>query len=287
MMRGVSAFRSSDDNGTLKLYLKEIGRVPLLSVEEEVQLARRVEKGDEVALNRMVEANLRFVVSIAKRYINIGLPLADLINEGNMGLMKAAKRFDCNRGFRFISYAVWWIRQSILQAITEQSKVVRLPANKAGELCRVEKVFNQLTQSLERPPTVAEVAAHLGVASHEIEEILKVSKDCVSLEMPVGDDGESTLIDLIADDGYQAFAREMKNKALKDEIEGVLKTLSCREEKIIRLRFGLEEGEPLTLEEIGKRIGLTKERVRQIEDKAIKRLRLTTPGKKLRSHLHY
>jgi RNA polymerase primary sigma factor len=285
-MRGVRAHRSSDDSSALKLYLKEIGSVPLLSAEEEIRLAKRVKKGDEEALRELVEANLRFVVSIAKRYANIGLPLADLINEGNMGLMKAARRFDCDRGFRFISYAVWWIRQSIMQAITEQSKVVRLPANKAGDLCRVEKAFGELSQRLGRSPTVAEVASGLGMDIGEIEEILKVSKNCLSLETPIGDEGESTLIDLIADDGYQAFARDMKARALREEIEGVLKTLSFREERIIKLRFGLEDGEPLTLEEIGRRLGLTKERVRQIEDKAIKRLRRTLHAKKLRAHLN-
>ena len=286
MMRGVRSYRGSDDSPALRLYLKEIGSVPLLSAEDEIQLAKRVEKGDEKALNNLVEANLRFVVSIAKKYMNIGLPLADLINEGNIGLMKAAKKFDYNRGFRFISYAVWWIRQAIMQAVTEQTKVVRLPANKAGALCRVEKIIKEMSQRLGHPPTVEEVASELLMQPQEIEDILKVSKKCISLETPIGEEGESTLIDLIAHDGYQVFAQEMKNKELRDEIEGVLKTLTLREERIIKLRFGLEEGEPLTLEEIGRRIGLTKERVRQIEDKAMQRLRRNAPGKKLKTHLH-
>lgn len=263
---------SYGDKNALKAYLREIGKIQLLTAEEENSLARSVREGDQKALNRLVEANLRFVVQIAKEYQGRGLPLSDLIDEGNMGLIKAAKRFDPDRGVKFISYAIWWIRQSIRQAIREQSRLVRLPAHKERELSRIEKKYVEMTQSLGRPPTVNEVAYETERPSEEISQILRVAGRHISLSLPINEDN-SSLNDVIQDPRYLDMSRRMMLESMRRSIEEGLKALSSQEEKVIRFRYGLEDGEPLTLEEVGRRLGITRERVRQIEWKAIRQLK--------------
>jgi RNA polymerase primary sigma factor len=271
---------------SLDLYLKEINNTSLLKREEERELAERIREGDEGALHALVKANLRFVVSIAKQYVNQGLSLADLINEGNMGLIKAAHRFDEKRGFKFISYAVWWIRQAMLQALAEQSRIVRLPLNRAGTLYRIGKVSRQLDQELGRPPEVEEIAEKLNLSKEEVRDTMQIANSHLSLDASFNNDQEeNSLVDYLADD-TQAPPDEMTySNALSDDMQRALSTLTEREQTILGLYFGLEGEEPLTLEEIGQKMNLTRERIRQIKEKAILRLRHSTRSKYLKGYV--
>jgi RNA polymerase primary sigma factor len=255
---------------SLDKYLHEIGKVELITAEEEVELARRIRKGDKEALNKLINANLRFVVSVSKQYQNQGLSLPDLINEGNLGLIKAAQRFDETRGFKFISYAVWWIRQSILQALAEQARIVRLPLNKIGSINKINKTFAELEQRFEREPTVLEIAQALELAPNDIKESMKSAGRHVSMDAPINSDEEGTMYDVIYNEDNPHPDRELLNESLRKEIERALSTLTYREANIVRLYFGLNGKHPHTLEEIGEEFNLTRERVRQIKEKAIK-----------------
>ena len=263
---------SYQGRNSLKTYLQEIGKIQLLTPDEEICLARSVQEGDHDALNRLVEANLRFVVQISKGYQGRGLPLPDLIDEGNLGLIKAAERFDPDRGVKFISYAIWWIRQSIGQAIREQSRLVRLPAHKERELSKIEKKYVEMSQSLGRPPTVNEVAWETEKPSEEVNQILRMGGKHISLNLPINEDNGS-LDDMIEDTELVEVSHQIMLDSVRKTIEEGLKLLSSQEEKVIKLRYGLEDGEPLTLEEVGRRLGITRERVRQIEWKAIRQLK--------------
>jgi len=271
---------------SLDLYLKEINNTSLLTREEEKVLARRIREGDEEALHALVQANLRFVVSIAKQYVNQGLSLADLINEGNMGLIKAAHRFDEKRGFKFISYAVWWIRQAMLQALAEQSRIVRLPLNRAGTLYRIGKVSRQLDQELGRQPEVEEIAEKLNISREEVRDTMKIANSHLSLDASFNNDQEeNSLVDYLADENQAPPDDLTYTNALSDDMQKALSTLTDRERKILNLYFGLEGEEPLTLEEIGKKMNLTRERIRQIKEKAILRLRHSTRSKYLQGYV--
>jgi RNA polymerase primary sigma factor len=271
------------ESPSLDKYLHEIGKVQLISAEEEVVLAKKIRLGDEKALGKLINANLRFVVSVAKQYQNQGLSLPDLINEGNLGLIKAAQRFDETRGFKFISYAVWWIRQSILQALAEQARIVRLPLNKIGSVNKVNNTFARLEQEYQREPTSEEIAEILDMAPKDVKEALKVSNRHVSMDAPLKPDEENTLYDvLLASDSVSPDA-ELLDDSLKREIERSLSTLSARESDIIKLYYGLSAEPPYSLEEIGKLFNLTRERVRQIKEKAIKRLKHTYRSRILRN----
>lgn len=272
-------------NQSLDRYLQEIGEVPLLTPEEEIDLARRIKKLDQEALEKLTKANLRFVVSVAKQYQNQGLTLGDLINEGNLGLIKAAKRFDETRGFKFISYAVWWIRQSILQALAEQSRVVRLPLNRVGALNKIGKAFSNLEQEYEREPSPNEIAEELEMTPYEVSDTLKISGKHLSLDAPFNQGEDNRLLDVIQDDQQPPPDDLLLDESLRIEVKRALKTLSDREAEVIRLYFGLDREHPLTLEEIGERFHLTRERVRQIKEKAIRRLRHTSRSRMLRSYL--
>ncbi len=270
---------------SLANYLQDIQKVSLLTPEEEVELAKRIRAGDQEALNRLVEANLRFVVSIAKEYQNRGLPLEDLINEGNIGLIKAAKKFDSTKGFRFISYAVWWIRQSITEAIVNHAKMVRLPFNKVWEVFRVEKTFNKLRRELGRDPSLEEVTEALGISHSDLSNIMvSLGKD-LSLDEIISDDFDSSLLDFIADEKSPRPDASLLDESLKIEVEKVLSSLPWREGEILRLYYGINEERPLTLNEIGERLGLSRERVRQIKELALRKLRQTSKGKVLRQFL--
>ncbi len=259
---------------SLDLYLKEINNTPLLSREEERKLARGIHKGDEESLHKLVKANLRFVVSIAKQYVNQGLSLADLIDEGNLGLIKAAHRFDEKRGFKFISYAVWWIRQAMLQALAEQSRIVRLPLNRAGTLYRIGKAARELDQELERTPEVEEIAERLNLPKEEVRDTMTIANSHLSLDASFNDDEEgNTLVDYLPDDNQDSTDEMTYTNALCEDMRKALDTLTERERTILTLYFGLEGREPMTLEEIGERMNLTRERIRQIKEKAIQRLR--------------
>lgn len=273
------------NNDLIDKYLQEIGDVPLLTPEEEIELAKEVKRGDEVALEKLTKANLRFVVSVAKQYQNQGLSLNDLINEGNIGLIKAAKRFDVTRGFKFISYAVWWIRQSILQALAEQSRVVRLPLNKIGTLSKIGKIFSDLEQEFEREPSSEEIADQLDISAYEVSSTLQMSGRHISVDEPLHDSENNTLIDIIENDQQEPPDQELLTESLRIEINRALQTLTAREAEVVRLYFGLETDHPLTLEEIGERFNLTRERVRQIKEKAIRRLRHTSRSSVLRHYL--
>ncbi len=270
---------------SLDKYLHEIGKVRLLSGEEEVLLAKKIKNGDEKALELLINANLRFVVSVAKQYQNQGLSLPDLINEGNLGLIKAAQRFDETRGFKFISYAVWWIRQSILQALAEQARIVRLPLNKIGSINKVNNTFARLEQDFHREPTADEIAEILEIAPKEVREALKVSSRPVSMDAPLKKDEDNTLYDVILSDEEDSPDSTLIGESLKREIERSLNTLSPREADIIRLYYGLNGEPPYSLEEIGKYFSLTRERVRQIKEKAIKRLKHSFRSKLLKTYL--
>lgn len=270
---------------SLDKYLHEIGKVDLITAEEEVELARRIKNGDNKALEKLINANLRFVVSVAKQYQNQGLSLPDLINEGNLGLIKAAQRFDETRGFKFISYAVWWIRQSILQALAEQARIVRLPLNKIGSINKINRTFSELEQTYEREPSVQEIAQALDIAPEDVKESMKSSGRHVSMDAPLVDGEESNMYDVMLSKDTPSPDKELLNESLRKEIERVLSTLTYREANIIKLYFGLNGKHPHTLEEIGEEFNLTRERVRQIKEKAIKRLKNVTRCKILKSYL--
>lgn len=273
------------ESQSLDKYLQEIGKVELLTPEEEIDLARRIKKGDQKALEKLTKANLRFVVSVAKQYQNQGLSLGDLINEGNLGLIKAAKRFDETRGFKFISYAVWWIRQSILQALAEQSRIVRLPLNRVGALNKIGKAFSTLEQEFEREPSASELAEELDMSLFEVADTLKISGRHLSMDAPFAQGEDNRLLDVIQDERTPLPDNELMKESLSKEVERALSTLTEREAEVIRLYFGLGREHSLTLEEIGEKFQLTRERVRQIKEKAIRRLRHTTRSKSLRAYL--
>ncbi|MBP2681198.1 MAG: polymerase sigma factor, sigma-70 family [Candidatus Krumholzibacteriota bacterium] len=277
---------SSGGNRSLDVYLHEINKTPLLTREQEQALARRIRKGDKEALDRLVKANLRFVVSIAKQYSNQGLPLEDLINDGNLGLIKAAHRFDEKRGYKFISYAVWWIRQAMLQSLAEHSRIVRLPLNRAGTLYRIGKASRQLDQELGRAPNAREIAKKLKLSEEEVEDTMHIANTHVSLDDPYSTDQDDTsLVDYLQDDSSPMPDEETYGRALSDDMEKALATLSDRERQILSMYFGLSQEEPLTLEEIGKELGLTRERIRQIKEKAIIRLRHSSRAKFLQGYM--
>jgi len=266
-------------------YLQEIGKYELLTPEEEIELARRAKQGDEKALERLIQANLRFVVSVAKQYQNQGLPLGDLINEGNLGLIKAAKRFDETRGFKFISYAVWWIRQSILQALAEQSRIVRLPLNKVGALNKIGKKLSQLEQEFEREPSANELAEELDMSVYEVADTLKISGKHISMDAPFVQGEDNKLLDVMPNENDPMPDHELMRESLRKEIEEALNTLDQREREVVKLYFGIGYEHPLTLEEIGEKFKLTRERVRQIKEKAIRKLRHHSRSKALRAYL--
>ncbi len=272
------------ESASLDKYLQEIGREELISVEEEVELAQRIRQGDREALEKLTRANLRFVVSVAKQYQNQGLTLPDLINEGNLGLIKAAEKFDETRGFKFISYAVWWIRQSILQALAEQSRIVRLPLNQVGSLNKINKAFAKFEQENERKPTVEELAKILDIPEEKVAESFRVSGRHVSVDAPLASGEDSSLLDILENNDLPHTDAKLINESLSKEIERALATLTERERDIIKLFFGIGCQE-MTLEEIGDKFGLTRERVRQIKEKAIRRLRHSSRSKLLKSYL--
>ena len=266
-------------------YLHEISKEDLLTAEQEVELARKIKKDDEQALEKLIRSNLRFVVSVAKQYQNQGLSLPDLINEGNLGLIKAARRFDETRGFKFISYAVWWIRQSILQALAEQARIVRLPLNKIGSINKINKALAELEQKHEREPSIQEIAKTLEIAPEEIKEAIKNSNKPLSMDAPINEEEEDSMYEVLESSENPPPDESLMNESLNREIERALSSLTEREAKIIRLYYGLNNKHPFTLEEIGEKINLTRERVRQIKEKAIKRLKHTTRNKILKSYL--
>ncbi len=274
------------DAESLDQYLREISAYPLLEREEEALLAGRIRGGEPEALERLVRANLRFVVSVAKRYQNQGVSLADLINEGNIGLMRAAQKFDETKGIKFISYAVWWIRQAILQALAEQSRIVRVPLSRAGTLHRIGKRSSSLTQELGREPTVEEIAEELELSEEEIKHTLVMAQTHLSLDAPLVPGEEGQLLDYLSDNAAPGPDEELYNRALSRSIEEALATLSEREATVLRLYFGLSDGEPLTLEEIGEQFGITRERVRQIKERALLRLRHQSRARLLETFLH-
>jgi len=273
------------DTPSLDKYLHEIGKVDLITAEEEVELAKRIREGDERALNRLINANLRFVVSVSKQYQNQGLSLPDLINEGNLGLIKAAQRFDETRGFKFISYAVWWIRQSILQALAEQARIVRLPLNKIGSINKINKVLATLEQQYEREPSAEEVALELECSSKDVKESLRNSGRHVSMDAPLSQSEDGTLYDVLDCKDTPSPDQQLIQESLRREIERAISTLTEREANIIRLYFGLNSKNPYTLEEIGEEFGLTRERVRQIKEKAVRRLKQTSKSRILKTYL--
>ena len=273
------------ETASLDKYLQEIGKVDLITADEEVELAQRIKAGDQFALEKLTKANLRFVVSVAKQYQNQGLTLPDLINEGNLGLIKAAQRFDETRGFKFISYAVWWIRQSILQALAEQSRIVRLPLNKIGSINKINKTFAFLEQSHERPPSAEEIAKELDMTISDVKESMKNSGRHVSMDAPLVEGEDSNLYDVLRSGESPNPDRELLHESLRTEIERALETLTPREADVIRLYFGLGNQHPMTLEEIGETFDLTRERVRQIKEKAIRRLKHTSRSKILKTYL--
>ena len=272
------------ESASLDKYLQEIGREELVSPEEEVELAQRIRKGDQVALEKLTRANLRFVVSVAKQYQNQGLSLPDLINEGNLGLIKAAEKFDETRGFKFISYAVWWIRQSILQALAEQSRIVRLPLNQVGSLNKINKALSKFEQENERQPSSEELSEMIDVPKDKISDTLRVSGRHVSVDAPFVEGEDNSLLDVLPNDDSPSADRVLVNESLNTEIERALLTLSSREREIIKSCFGIGCQE-MTLEEIGERFGLTRERVRQIKEKAIRRLKSPNRSKLLKGYL--
>ena len=273
------------ETASLDKYLQEIGKVDLITADEEVELAQRIKAGDQAALEKLTKANLRFVVSVAKQYQNQGLTLPDLINEGNLGLIKAAKRFDETRGFKFISYAVWWIRQSILQALAEQSRIVRLPLNKIGSINKINKAFAFLEQAHERQPSPEEIAKELDMTVEDVKQSLKNSGRHVSMDAPLIDGEDSNLYDVLRSGESPNPDRELLHESLRTEIERALETLTPREADVIRLYFGLAGQHSMTLEEIGETFDLTRERVRQIKEKAIRRLKHTSRSKILKTYL--
>lgn len=280
----ISKSITNRESASLDKYLQEIGHEELLSVDEEVELAQKIKKGDRRALERLTRANLRFVVSVAKQYQNQGLSLPDLINEGNVGLIKAAKKFDETRGFKFISYAVWWIRQSILQAIAEQSRIVRLPLNQVGSVNKINRELNKFEQEHERRPSVDEIADRIDLPEDKIEEAMKVNNRHVSMDAPFVDGEDNSLLDVLADNDMPMADKALVQESLRKEIDRAIELLNDREQKVVRAFFGIGSPE-MTLEEIGEKYNLTRERVRQIKEKAIRRLRHNTKNKLLKTYL--
>ena len=273
------------ETASLDKYLQEIGKVELISAEEEVELAQRIKQGDKIALEKLTKANLRFVVSVAKQYQNQGLSLPDLINEGNLGLIKAAQRFDETRGFKFISYAVWWIRQSILQALAEQSRIVRLPLNKIGSINKINKTYAKLEQEFEREPNAEEIAEVLEITEQEVKESMKNAGRHISMDAPLIQDEDNTMYDVLKSEEAPTPETELLYESLRKEIDRAIATLTQREQDVVRMYFGLSGSHPMTLEEIGEKFDLTRERVRQIKEKAIRRLKHTSRSKILKSYL--
>jgi RNA polymerase primary sigma factor len=273
------------ESASLDKYLQEIGREELITAEEEVQLAKRIREGDQTALEKLTKANLRFVVSVAKQYQNQGLSLPDLINEGNLGLIKAARRFDETRGFKFISYAVWWIRQSILQALAEQARIVRLPLNQVGSLNKINKAFSKLEQEFERTPSAEELAKVLEIAEDKVADTMRVSGRHVSMDAPFVQGEENTLLDVLVNNDSPRADTSLINESLQKEIERSLSTLTERERDVIKLFYGIGYNHEYTLEEIGDKFDLTRERVRQIKEKAIKRLKHSSRSRLLKAYL--
>ncbi|MBK7029790.1 MAG: sigma-70 family RNA polymerase sigma factor [Bacteroidales bacterium] len=273
------------ETASLDKYLQEIGKVELITAEEEVRLAQRIKQGDRAALEKLTKANLRFVVSVSKQYQNQGLSLQDLINEGNLGLIKAAQRFDETRGFKFISYAVWWIRQSILQALAEQSRIVRLPLNKIGAINKINKAYAKLEQQYEREPNSDEIAVLLEISENEVKESMRNSGRHVSMDAPLVQDEDNTMYDVLRSEDGPTPETGLLYESLRKEIDRAISTLTPREADVIKLYFGLNGSHPLTLEEIGEKFDLTRERVRQIKEKAIRRLKHTSRSKILKTYL--
>ncbi|MCH8330275.1 MAG: RNA polymerase sigma factor RpoD/SigA [Bacteroidetes bacterium] len=273
------------ESQSLERYLQEIGKVDLIDAEQEVEFAKRIKKGDQAALKALTQANLRFVVSVAKQYQHQGLSLSDLINEGNLGLIKAANRFDETKGFKFISYAVWWIRQAILQSLAEQARIVRLPLNKIGALNKLGKAFTSLEQEFEREPSADELADLLEITTNEIHELMKGNSRHLSVDAPIQDGEEGTLLDMMMDKNDHAPDQELMKESLKKEIMRILSILPLRDSQILSSYFGLNGEQSLTLEEIGEKFGLTRERVRQIKERAIRRLRKASSSRTLKVYL--
>ena len=273
------------ESKSLDKYLQEIGREELITAEMEVELAQKIKKGDQIALEKLTKANLRFVVSVSKQYQNQGLTLPDLINEGNLGLIKAAQRFDETRGFKFISYAVWWIRQSILQALAEQSRIVRLPLNQVGSLNKINKAFSRLEQEFERPPSSDELATALELSEDKVKDTMKISGRHVSVDAPFVDGEDNSLLDVMVNNDSPKADLDLMRESLQREIERSLSTLNDREKDVVMLFFGIGKKHGLTLEEIGSKFDLTRERVRQIKEKAIRRLRHNSRSKLLKAYL--
>lgn len=273
------------ESASLDKYLQEIGKVDLITADQEVELAKKIKEGDQVALERLTKANLRFVVSVAKQYQNQGLTLGDLINEGNLGLIKAAQRFDETRGFKFISYAVWWIRQSILQALAEQSRIVRLPLNRVGSLNKISKTFSMLEQKFEREPSPDEMAEVLQLTEGEVIDTLKISGRHISMDAPFANGEENSLLDVLEDEAEDTPDNGLLTDSLRKEVQRALSTLTPRESDVVSYYYGLNEQQAMTLEEIGERFSLTRERVRQIKEKAIRRLRHASKSKSLKTYL--
>ncbi|WP_243290589.1 RNA polymerase sigma factor RpoD [Bacillus sp. FJAT-47783] len=272
-------------NDPVRMYLKEIGRVDLLSADEEIELAKRIEEGDEEAKRRLAEANLRLVVSIAKRYVGRGMLFLDLIQEGNMGLMKAVEKFDFQKGFKFSTYATWWIRQAITRAIADQARTIRIPVHMVETINKLIRVQRQLLQDLGREPTPEEIAEDMDLTPDKVREILKIAQEPVSLETPIGEEDDSHLGDFIEDQEATSPSEHAAYELLKEQLEDVLDTLTDREENVLRLRFGLDDGRTRTLEEVGKVFGVTRERIRQIEAKALRKLRHPSRSKRLKDFL--
>jgi RNA polymerase primary sigma factor len=272
-------------NDPVRMYLKEIGRVPLLTADEEIELAKRIEQNDESAARRLAEANLRLVVSIAKRYVGRGMLFLDLIQEGNMGLLKAVEKFDYRKGYKFSTYATWWIRQAITRAIADQARTIRIPVHMVETINKLIRVSRQLLQDLGREPTAEEIAAEMDLTPEKVREIQKIAQEPVSLETPIGEEDDSHLGDFIEDQEALAPSDAAAYELLKEQLEDVLDTLTDREENVLRLRFGLDDGRTRTLEEVGKVFGVTRERIRQIEAKALRKLRHPSRSKRLRDFL--
>jgi len=269
----------------VRMYLKEIGRVALLTAEEEVELAKRIEQGDEEARRELAEANLRLVVSIAKRYVGRGMLFLDLIQEGNLGLLKAVEKFDYRKGYKFSTYATWWIRQAVTRAIADQARTIRIPVHMVETINKLMRISRQLLQEYGREPSIEEIADAMGMTEDKVREILKIAQEPVSLETPIGEEEDSHLGDFIEDEDVLAPVDAVSFYLLKEQLEDVLGTLTSREERVLRLRFGLDDGRPRTLEEVGQEFGVTRERIRQIEAKALRKLRHPSRSKKLKDYL--
>ncbi len=274
-----------DIDDPVRMYLKEIGRIPLLTPDEEVELAKRMEAGDEEAKRRLIEANLRLVVSIAKRYVGRGMLFLDLIQEGNLGLIKAVEKFDYRKGYKFSTYATWWIRQAITRAIADQARTIRIPVHMVETINKLIRVSRQLLQELGREPLPEEIAREMDISVDKVREIMKIAQEPVSLETPIGEEEDSLLGDFIEDQDAQAPAEEASFALLREQLDDVLKTLTEREQRVLRLRFGLDDGRARTLEEVGQEFGVTRERIRQIEAKTLRKLRHPSRSKKLKDYL--